>query len=592
MRLAFADPRNLTLSPLNMHHGRPDPDISDLLPSVRQRGVLLSLLVRETVADGVVVADHYEVVAGRRRWKAALAAIADGAELDPLPVAILEAGDDAAAVEASLLENLSRLPPDEVSCWETFSRLVKSGRTVEQIAATFARSEVVVRRILALGGLLPRIRNLYRREEIDVATVRQLTLASKAQQKSWLALLDDPAQRAPTGPQLKTWLFGGASIPTKSAIFPLDGYPGQVVADLFGEDSYFADPAVFWTHQNAAIAARIESLRADGWPDVVLLAPGERFQTWTHEHVGRRGGGKVFVEVGSRGEVTFHEGWLSAAEARRSRSTADRGASDAAAPAQLRPEVTAAQQGYIDGHRHAAARVALCEHPGVALRLLVAHALAGAAHWRVEASTAEGGDQALAASLAASSATQAFSDRRKAAALALGLDPERRSLLGQRPEGGAAAVFARLLALEDQAVANLAAVVMGESLAVGGSEMEAAGTWLKVDLGRFWVPDTTFFDRIRDREVVNAMLREVGGRKVAEGNLTEKVRTQKAILRDHLSGEGGRRKVDGWLPRWMAFPATAYTRRPFAPGARGRAVAPLLRRAGGGRASDQAPAEV
>ena len=32
MRLAFADPRNLTLSPLNMHYGRPDPDVSDILP--------------------------------------------------------------------------------------------------------------------------------------------------------------------------------------------------------------------------------------------------------------------------------------------------------------------------------------------------------------------------------------------------------------------------------------------------------------------------------------------------------------------------------------------------------------------------------
>ncbi|MCR5879450.1 ParB N-terminal domain-containing protein [Phenylobacterium sp. J367] len=196
MRLAFTDPRNLTLSPLNMHHGRPDPDIADILPSVRQRGVLLTLLVLESVVDGAVVPDRFEIVAGRRRWKAALAAIAEGVEIDPVPIGILEPGDDAGALEASLIENLGRLPPDEVTCWETFTRLVAAGRTVEQIAATFGLSEVVVRRTLALGHLLPRIRNLYRREEIDVATVRSLTLASKAQQKAWLALLDDPGQRA------------------------------------------------------------------------------------------------------------------------------------------------------------------------------------------------------------------------------------------------------------------------------------------------------------------------------------------------------------------------------------------------------------
>ena len=78
MRLAFADPRNLRLSPLNMHYGRPDPDVSDILPSVRRRGVLLTLLVLEKVGDGVVVEDHFEIVAGRRRWKAALAALAEG----------------------------------------------------------------------------------------------------------------------------------------------------------------------------------------------------------------------------------------------------------------------------------------------------------------------------------------------------------------------------------------------------------------------------------------------------------------------------------------------------------------------------------
>ena len=49
MQLSHADPRNLTLSPLNMHYGEPDPDISDIVPSVRQKGVLQTLLVRQTI---------------------------------------------------------------------------------------------------------------------------------------------------------------------------------------------------------------------------------------------------------------------------------------------------------------------------------------------------------------------------------------------------------------------------------------------------------------------------------------------------------------------------------------------------------------
>jgi len=580
MRLAFADPRNLSVSPLNMNHGRPPPDVSDILPSVRQRGVLLTLLVLESFAEGAVLPDVYEVVAGARRMYAAQAALAEGVEIDPVPIAILESGDDAAAIEASLIENLGRLPPDEVTCWETFTRLIKAGRSLEQVAATFNMSEVVVRRTLALGNLVPRVRNLYRREEIDVATVRQLTLATKAQQKAWLALFDDPDQRAPEGSALKAWLFGGASIPTKHALFPLDAYPGQVVADLFGEDSYFADVDQFWALQNAAIAERVEALKSAGWIDVEVLAAGHHFYTYDHERVGKAAGGRVYVEVSHKGEVTVYEGWLTRKEAKRQKAAAERAAKTAAgeAPAaSLRSEITSAQETYIDLHRQAAVRMDLLNNPGVALRLLLAHAITGAGNWKVEGADRHIGDPALTASLAANAAAEAFQARRDAAAKDLGLETSRRGVIGQR-FSGAGAVFAKLLGMTDEAVAAIAAVVMADSLQAGSVEVELAGTWLHTDIAQVWRPDQVFLDLIRDRETINAMLRDVGGKKVAEGNLTEKIKTQKAILHDFVEGEGGRLKADTWTPRWMTFPAAAYTRRPCGPAARSRSAAQMLKR--------------
>lgn len=580
MRLAFADPRQMTISPLNMNHGRRDPDISDILPSVRQRGVLLTMLVLEKIVDGEVVADHFEIVAGARRWCAAMAAIAEGIELDPVPIAILESGDDASAIEASLIENLGRLPPDEVTCWETFIRLIKSGRSPEQIAATFGMSDVVVRRTLALGNLLPRVRGLYRREEIDVSTVRHLTLASKAQQKTWLGLFDDPEARAPTGAQLKAWLFGGASIPTRHALFPLDAYPGQIVTDLFGEDSYFADPDLFWTHQNEAIAARRDALIAAGWASVEVLEAGEPFYSWKHTRVSKTDGGKAFISVSAAGDVEVHEGWLTDKEARQAQAATARAArGETEEPAKPeRAEVTQGQQAYIDLHRHAAVRVALAEAPAVALRLLVAHAVAGSHLWQVKADPRTPHDPAVAASLQASPAESAFAEQRAAAAEILGMGSATSSLVGARWTGGAAALFARLLGRSDADVLAVAAVVMAESLAAGGEALEAAGAWLKVDVSRFWSPDDAFFDLIRDREAVNAMLKEVGGKRVADGNLTEKVKTQKAILRDFLAGANDRPKVEAWTPRWMGFPAGAYTKRPFPTALRSKAVAPLLRK--------------
>ncbi len=76
-----------------------------------------------------------------------------------------------------------------------------------------------------------------------------------------------------------------------------------------------------------------------------------------------------------------------------------------------------------------------------------------------------------------------------------------------------------------------------------------------MDARRHWQADDTFFDLIRDRATVNALLTEVAGEAVAKANVAEKAKTQKQIIRDYLMGANGRTKVEGWLPGWMAFPA-------------------------------------
>ncbi len=255
-------------------------------------------------------------------------------------------------MQATIIENTQRLDPDEVSQWESFTRLIqKEGRTIEQIEQTFGLTELYVRRVLALGNLLPRIRNLYRRGEINMATIRHLTLATKAQQKDWLALLDDPEHRAPTGDRLKAWLFGGESISVKAAIFPLGDYGGKIVGDLFEQDGFFADAETFWTSQNEAIAAKRDAYLADGWTDVEIMEPGSYFYSYEHEKTPKAKGGKVFISVRHNGEVEINEGWLSGKDARKARvaaakaetTEADRKAAQAA-----RPETTSTLQTYID----------------------------------------------------------------------------------------------------------------------------------------------------------------------------------------------------------------------------------------------------
>jgi ParB family chromosome partitioning protein len=553
MELVHIELGKLSISPANMRHGKKAPGISDILPSVRARGVLVPLLVRPNGAPNC-----FEIVAGRRRFHAAQAVVAEGGAIETLPCAVMEAGDDAAALEASLIENVARLDPDEVAQWETFVRLVKEARGVEDIAATFGLPDLAIRRVLALGNLLPRIRDLYRREKIDAATVRHLTLASKSQQKAWLALYDDPDTYVPTGHQLKAWLFGGQSIPARHALFNLDGFAGNTIADLFGDDRYFADADQFWEVQNAAIEQRRAAYLEAGWSDVVIVPPSEHFSTWEYERAQKRKGGRVYIDVRASGEVIFYEGYLSRKEAKR----LAKGEGLSTGQKSVRPEVTSPMQTYIDLHRHAAVRAKLTDHPGAALRLAIAHAIGGSSLWSIKPEPQRAGNDAIAESVAASVAETAFAERRQQVLALLSFDAKVATVVrGYDGEHGVAGLFHRLLALSDEEVLSILAIVMGETLEAGSAAVEALGVHVDVEMAAVWQPDAVFFDLIRDREVLTAMMAEVAGPAVASANAKEKVKTQKAVIRDYLNGNNGRPKVEHWLPRWMRFPVAAYTER-------------------------------
>ena len=164
---------HLSVSKANMRSGKKPPDISDIFPSIIKRGVISPLFVRPNCNPG-----HFEIVAGKRRYYASLEAARQGKDDVTLPCITLGEGDDAEALEISMIENMLRQNPDQVTQWESYTRLVKEGRSVEDIAATFALTELQVKRILALGNLLPRIRDAFRAEEIDAPTVKHLTLAT------------------------------------------------------------------------------------------------------------------------------------------------------------------------------------------------------------------------------------------------------------------------------------------------------------------------------------------------------------------------------------------------------------------------------
>lgn len=544
----------LGVSKLNVRRNG-SKDIDSLAASIAALGVIQPLLVR---SDG----DGYEIVAGRRRYLAAKKLDAEGVPgFDKVPCVVLAADDDVTAIEASLAENVERLPMDEMEQYEAFSTLRRKGLNETDIAVHFGISEQIVRRRLAIANLHPDIRRLYRRGDIDAGTLQLLTLATKERQRAWLALHNDPEQQAPPRWQLKAWLLGGAEIATEAALFDEAKYQGGIASDLFGDERYFIDAEEFWRLQNEAIAALRDRLLKAGWTEVHIVEPDRRFQEWDYEHVAKANGGEVYIVVEPGGQVTVRKGVKHRDEVRRAKraGTGIGGAPDAARIE--RSEMTAPLANYVDLVRHSAVRLAVAGTPGVALRLMLAHAIGGGRWWAVGVEPRRTANTDIEAALAELKSETVFAKKQTKAAKLIDREAGGTPIVVHDLTGARTAeVFARLLSLSDAHVMQILAVVMAETLAAGTGLIDTLGQLLKVDCLEHWEPDAPFFALVKDREAVTAMLTEVIGEQAANSYLTEPGTKKKDIIRKALAGDG-RTRVEGWRPRYMAFAQAQYTAR-------------------------------
>lgn len=568
MKLQHIELKDLKPSPVNVRkHGAKD-ELDELVTSIRSLGVIQPLLVRPNCQG-------FEVIAGQRRMMACQRLEAEGEKIEPLPCAVLDSADDATAIEASLAENVARLPMDEIDQYKAFAAMKAKGASSEDIAARFGVTELLVQKRLAIANLIEPILTAYRKEQINAQTLRLLTMATKKQQRAWLTLFRDPDKRPPMGYQLKAWLFGGAEIPVSSALFPLDQYKGNVISDLFGDEKFFDDAAKFWTLQDAAIAERRAAYLESGWQAVELPDIGKGFYSLDLAKRAKKAGGRVYITRAPNGEVKFYEGFLpekEAAKLDRAKDKADAGAQGKPEPQDAaRPELTKAALRYLDLHRHNAVRNELLKAPQMALRLMLANIIAKTANWdvRCEGQSTDR-NEAIAESIEASTAQKAFAAERQEVFKLLGLKNDGGYIIPPRWEApDSCALFARLLDLSDKDVMRVAAVLMAETLAAGSDQVEALGHLLSVDMMKWWSPDDTFLDLLRDKDAINAILAEVGGTATARNHLGDTAKVQRNAIAGHLSGAKGRTKAVNWKPRYMRFPMQPYTKRGDLPATQG-----------------------
>ena len=274
--LEAADPtKNLILVPLSRLVLRPTGrnvrktprmSIPELAASIQRVGLLQNLIVI-AAADG----EHYEVVAGGRRL-AALKLLAKKRRIPKewdVPCLLVA---DGTARTASLTENVQREAMHPADQFEAFAALVAEGRPIEDIAADFSVTPLVVQRRLKLANVSPRLMADYR---ADAVTLDQLMA---------LALTDDHGAQESAFYDAPTWQRQPSTLRERLTEREIDAYRhplvrfvgldayeqagGGIRRDLFAEGDagvYLTDAALLERLAQDKLAGIAAAVRGEGW---------------------------------------------------------------------------------------------------------------------------------------------------------------------------------------------------------------------------------------------------------------------------------------------------------------------------------------
>ena len=275
--LQAADPsKHMILVPLsrlvlrptgrNVRKTVPRMSIPELAASIQRVGLLQNLIVIPS-ADG----EHYEVVAGGRRL-AALKLLAKKHRIaKDWQVPCLQVADGTART-ASLTENVQREAMHPADQFEAFAALVAEGRPIEDIAADFSVTPLVVQRRLKLANVSPRLMADYR---VDALTLDQLMA---------LSITDDHALQEAAFYDAPQWQRHPSHLRERLTEREIDAYRhplvrfvgldtyeaagGGIRRDLFAEGDagvYLTDAALLERLAQDKLAGIAAEVRGEGW---------------------------------------------------------------------------------------------------------------------------------------------------------------------------------------------------------------------------------------------------------------------------------------------------------------------------------------
>src|SRR5438445_3707614 len=148
--------------------------LQELIDSIRQRGIIQPLIVRQ-------VGGRFELIAGERRWRAA-----QEAGLNQVQV-IIRSASDLEVLELSLIENLQRADLNPIEEAQGYARLSSEfGMRQEDIALKVGRSRAAVANAMRLLDLHPQVQAWLAQDLLSVGHAKVL-LALKVPEEQLLA---------------------------------------------------------------------------------------------------------------------------------------------------------------------------------------------------------------------------------------------------------------------------------------------------------------------------------------------------------------------------------------------------------------------
>lgn len=270
----FLPANALSLSPLNVRKQGGESGIDQLAELILAEGVLQNLAVYEEESRQGQITTH-AVIAGGRRWRALQRLIAQGRIPADYPVPCLIVSYER-AVQISLSENSAREPMHPADEFEAFRQLVDAGRTVEEVAARFGVTALVVQRRLKLANVAPELIELYRHEELTLEHLMAFAVTDdhERQRQVWDSL--KPYEQDPRTLRERLLQNEMSSRDPLARFVGLKTYEragGVIRRDLFAEEDESAVLDAALVHRLAAErlqkrAARIQKEDGIAWVDV------------------------------------------------------------------------------------------------------------------------------------------------------------------------------------------------------------------------------------------------------------------------------------------------------------------------------------